>query len=219
MTENNVYLPKENYKKVEEVREIENEYPSYEEFMKTYKYDDNLNYADLRGSDVGTQKGYGPCKKDGCNCSCNWDGCSCKLFKSERWGSEEYGVKKWYHKSSVGGKIDLGGPRIEAGGSTSYLKGENDDEEYSLFGVSAKRSFSMGEDGIDVKTNLGLDLYKFKDKDKKISIRPNVDTGVSTEDGSLEVKAGGFGLSVGKYTGLNTPLGELKVNTEDCVIQ
>ena len=46
------------------------------------------------------------------------------------------------------------------------------------------------------------------------------DTGISKEDGSLEVKAGGIGVSTGKYTGINTPLGELKINTEEnCIIQ
>jgi len=47
MTKNNIYLPKENLAKVEEVREINNEVPSFEEFIKTYESDDNLNYDDL----------------------------------------------------------------------------------------------------------------------------------------------------------------------------
>ena len=60
-------IPKENYKKVEEVREIDSKYetPSFEEFMKTYESDENLNYDDLNSGDIGTQKGYGPCP-DGC---------------------------------------------------------------------------------------------------------------------------------------------------------
>ena len=37
MVNENQYLIKENFKKVEEVREINNEIPSYEEFMKTYE--------------------------------------------------------------------------------------------------------------------------------------------------------------------------------------
>ena len=59
---NNNLIPKENYKKVEEVREINNEVPSFEEFMKTYEYDANLNYDDLTYSDI-SDKGerYGPC--------------------------------------------------------------------------------------------------------------------------------------------------------------
>lgn len=55
--------------KVEEIREIKNEIPSYEEFMKTYKgndkvsagYDSEINsYGDL-----GVEKGYGPCSTCG----------------------------------------------------------------------------------------------------------------------------------------------------------
>jgi hypothetical protein len=63
MTKNNIYLPKENIPKTEEVREIDNKYeiPTYEEFIKTYKHDSNLNYDDLNE----TQKGYGLCP-DGC---------------------------------------------------------------------------------------------------------------------------------------------------------
>ena len=49
--------------KTEMVYELKNEIPSYEEFMRTYQDDDNLNYADLSGGDIGTQKGYGPCGK------------------------------------------------------------------------------------------------------------------------------------------------------------
>ncbi|CAI2173565.1 602_t:CDS:2 [Funneliformis geosporum] len=50
-----------NKKTVEEVREIDNKYeiPSFEEFMKIYEDDSNLNYDDLRGGNVGTPKGYG----------------------------------------------------------------------------------------------------------------------------------------------------------------
>ena len=60
MPNNNNLIPKENIAKVEEVREIDNEIPSYEEFMKTYENDDNLNYDDLNGGNAGEVKGYGP---------------------------------------------------------------------------------------------------------------------------------------------------------------
>jgi len=45
---------------IEEIREIKNEVPSYEEFMRTYQADENLNYADLNGGDISEAKGYGP---------------------------------------------------------------------------------------------------------------------------------------------------------------
>jgi len=47
---------------IEEIREIKEEYktPSFEEFMRDYKVDSNLNYADLGHSSLGDSKGYGP---------------------------------------------------------------------------------------------------------------------------------------------------------------
>jgi len=47
--------------KTETVYEIKNEIPTFEEFMKTYENDGDLNYDDLEGSSVEGQKGYGPC--------------------------------------------------------------------------------------------------------------------------------------------------------------
>ena len=49
-----------NKKPVELVQEL-NKVPSYEEFIKTCENEGNLNYDDLNSSDIGTQKGYGPC--------------------------------------------------------------------------------------------------------------------------------------------------------------
>src|SRR2546429_1748798 len=50
----------ENKKPFETVYDLKNEIPSFEEFMKTYENDGNLNYDDLGNSDIGTDKGYGP---------------------------------------------------------------------------------------------------------------------------------------------------------------
>src|SRR6185369_10421740 len=59
MTKNNGNLiPKENYKQVEEIREIDYKVPSYEEFMKNYE--GKVNYDDLSGGDISVGKGYGP---------------------------------------------------------------------------------------------------------------------------------------------------------------
>src|SRR3954451_7322162 len=56
----NNLIPKENIAQIEEIREIKNEIPSFEEFMKTYENDGNLNYDDLNGGSVGEFGGYGP---------------------------------------------------------------------------------------------------------------------------------------------------------------
>jgi len=67
MTKNNEYIiPKEvNKKPFETVYEFKNEVPTFEEFMKSYENDGNVNYADLSGGDIGEVKGYGPCS--GCS--------------------------------------------------------------------------------------------------------------------------------------------------------
>jgi hypothetical protein len=50
--------------KTETVYELKEEYkiPTFEEFMKTYEYDANLNYDGLTYNDISDKnKGYGPC--------------------------------------------------------------------------------------------------------------------------------------------------------------
>jgi hypothetical protein len=83
--------------------------------------------------------------------------------------------------------------------------------------LSSTASGSVGKDGIGVRA--GVDLANVKSGGVQARVGVNVDTGVSTDDGSLGVKAAGFGFSVGKQTGISTPLGEIKVDTDDCVIQ
>ena len=63
MSKNTYYLKNE-VQKPNEVYELKkNEYqtPTFEEFMKTYEVDENLNYSDLESGSVGEVKGYGPC--------------------------------------------------------------------------------------------------------------------------------------------------------------
>ena len=78
---NNNGIPIEiNKKPIETVCEIKKEYdvPSYEEFMKSYKVDENLNYDDLSGGGLGEVEGYGPCYK-----YCGWSNPSCECYINE----------------------------------------------------------------------------------------------------------------------------------------
>ena len=75
-----------NKKPVELVQELENEIPSFEEFMKSYESDGTLNYDDLSGGSVGKVKGYGPCFGDPSYAGCRQaDGES--AFQSRSMGS------------------------------------------------------------------------------------------------------------------------------------
>ena len=62
-------IPIENKKPFETVYEIKNEVPSFEEFMKNYESDGNLNYDDLSGGDIGTPKASGPCYYSNADCT------------------------------------------------------------------------------------------------------------------------------------------------------
>jgi len=66
----NKMVPIEAQKPFETVYELKNEVPSFEEFMKTYENDGNVNYDDLNGGDIGEVKGYGPCYTIKPNCIC-----------------------------------------------------------------------------------------------------------------------------------------------------
>jgi len=62
MTKNNEYILQKE-KPFETVYELKDEYqvPSFEEFMKTYENDGNVNYDDLNSDDISESRGYGPC--------------------------------------------------------------------------------------------------------------------------------------------------------------
>ncbi|MCE8162783.1 MAG: hypothetical protein I3273_01560 [Candidatus Moeniiplasma glomeromycotorum] len=62
-------IPKENLPKIVEVREIESEIPSYEEFAKSYQQE-KVNYEDLSYSDISSSKVSGPCSYANSNCTC-----------------------------------------------------------------------------------------------------------------------------------------------------
>jgi len=71
MTNNN-QIPMEVKKPVETVYELKGEYkiPSFEEFMKNYENDGNLNFDDLIGGNIGDAQGYGPCSWSNKDCTC-----------------------------------------------------------------------------------------------------------------------------------------------------
>jgi len=73
--------------------------------------------------------------------------------------------------------------------------------------------------GVGGQVRAGVNLARFKSKGVEAKVGLNVDTGGSINANSVEVKAAGFGVSVEKQTGISTPFGEVKVDTEDCVIQ
>jgi hypothetical protein len=65
----NIYLPKENIPKTEEIRKIETEIPTYEEFLNKYNQE-QVNYSDLAHEDISSNGGCGPCHYSNADCTC-----------------------------------------------------------------------------------------------------------------------------------------------------
>jgi len=96
----NTYFIKENYKKVEEIREIKNEIPTYEEFLRNYQADQEVSesYENELNSynDIGVSKGFGPCRI--CYKDTQWMNLhiGCPARDCPRMSNVSY----WYHSSS-----------------------------------------------------------------------------------------------------------------------
>ena len=213
-----------NIPKTETVYELKNDILSFEEFLKTYENDSNLNYDDLSSGDISEARGYGPCNgRADCKCSCNGiDECSCRL-KVELVGYEEsFGdsdLQVGYLKSSIKGKLNWDGAEVELKEKRSIFRHKNDYEEARYLGVSSSAKVGLTEDGFNVKGEAGIDLASYENKDGfKAGVRINADTGVSLESG-VEVKFLGFGVSLGKKNGISTPLGGISKTDDNCVIQ
>lgn len=221
---NNVNLiVKENYKKVEEIREVDTEIPTYEEFMKNYKVDDKVNYDDLSvsGGNVGEVKGYGPCSGSDCNCSCSMRNCSCKA-KIETEFYKEGNLRMGACESSAKGKIGWDGASLGTKHSMSLFREKSGSEEISWLSPSVGGKVELSGDGLDGEFEAGMEFVGFKDESKKFEarLRPNIDTGVSINGNGVKVKAAGFGFSANdEQVGISLPIGEIKIDKDDCVIQ
>lgn len=76
-----------------------------------------------------------------------------------------------------------------------------------------------GSNSTGAKVKVGVEVASVKAGGVETRLRPNVDTGTSVGTDGVEVKVAGFGVSVGKKIGVSTPLGEVAIDTDDCVIQ
>jgi len=69
-------IPKNNIPKIFEVREVENQIPSYEEFLKGYRLEQAVveSYENEIASyrDIRVSKGFGPCSWNNPRCSCQY---------------------------------------------------------------------------------------------------------------------------------------------------
>ena len=176
---------------------------------------------------VSENKGdYGPCKNSLCGCYCSSYTCKCSndTIRAGVTGSSltAYG-RKWKKEIDAPTENEeflvkaAGGKDEGASGQVSASAFGYKDSDGELKVLSGTAGGEIGISGIQGK--LSADLYNVKHDGLQVRVGVGVYTGVSFKDG-FEAKAIGFGFSVGKQTGLSTPFGEIKVDTEDkCTIQ
>jgi hypothetical protein len=67
-------IPKDNIPKIEEIREVDNKIPTYEEFVKNYQVDqtvsDSYESEIANYINIGTSKVSGPCYYSNPDCPC-----------------------------------------------------------------------------------------------------------------------------------------------------
>lgn len=205
-----------NEKPFEIVQEVNNEVPGFEEFMKSYENDGKVNYADLSGGDIRDGEGYGPCKNSLCGCNCLSVDCFCKGgVKSVLNINDVFGIA---NASAFGrvkeGSVGWNDRSGEAGVSAIRIKDNSGDAK--LLGLS------VGGEIVDennVKVQAGVDLVSIKSDGFQARAGLNVDTGFSNGSDGVEVKLAGFGVTLGNQFGISTPIGEVKVDKDTCIIQ
>lgn len=203
-----------NLPKIETIYEIKEQYkiPSLEEFLKNYEYDSNLNYDDLSSGDISEARGYGPCRNTLCGCSCPKTKCDCKnpeiSFDKDR--------NQKFFTANLSGGDSWGGAARSMDGEFAIFQETRHDGDLKIGTVSAGIE---KVEGIGSAVRAGVNLVHFKGQGVEAKAGFNLDTGGSISANGVEIKAGGIGFSIGKQTGLSTPFGEVKVDTEDCVIQ
>ncbi|CAG8547012.1 10864_t:CDS:2 [Paraglomus occultum] len=210
MPKQNPYIiPIENKKPFETVYELKNEVPSFEEFMKNYE--GNVNYSDLESSDIGSPKIYGPGDRD--------------KGKSKSEGSGKYNqhLINTINDNTAVARTDLGGLGggiIDSRSSVSFFRAsDGEGNEVRFLSGRAGAELGLGLGGATAMAEAGFDLGGVEANGFQVRVGPNIDTGGSIGLGGVEVKVAGLGVSIGKKTGISTPLGEIAVDFEKCAVQ
>ncbi|CAI2185582.1 12556_t:CDS:2 [Funneliformis geosporum] len=173
------------------VYELKNEIPSFEEFMRSYEHDANLNYDDLNSGDISEVKGYGPCKNSSCDCYCSASECICNNYSDYGHGghskksvkiTEKTRIRGFQHlihtvsvdssleahsiRSSAGVNAGLGGVIASGGASYSLLRtdGPNRGDEARVLSGTIGGEAGVGPGGATLGYTLAADVVGIKAK-------------------------------------------------------
>jgi len=170
---------------------------------------------------------YGPCKNSLCGCNCSSRECKCKNASmwigdsNSSFLSHSASGRKWQKEIDPTDMDELalklaGAKDVGASGQVSSSVFGYRDSGGELKVLSGTAGGEVSRSGI--KGKLSADLYNVKSDGVQARLGLAADTGFSVEDG-LEIKAVGFGFTVGDQIGISTPVGEIKVDKDKCVIQ
>jgi len=211
--ENNL-KPIENKKPIEIVSEIKDEYkvPTYEEFLKTYELDkvvvESYENEIKSYSDIGVEKGYGPCKNTLCGCFCPKTECDCKNPKFSFY--ERDGLK--IGNATASGSVGLGGNALSGDADFTLYRDSKRDGDIKFGTVSLGADLVNGGLGGGVRASANVVNLKTSGVEVKVGL--NLDTGGSISANGLEFKVAGFGISIGEKLEISTIAGGVA-----CVIQ
>lgn len=220
--------------KTETVYELKEKYeiPSFEEFMRNYEMDENLNYDDLSGGDISEVGDYGPTSRN--DKGKKKERFSSKYKNDEHWIDTINGVagesadwwkvdesadKKgdWHALSletSAGASGGLGGMIASGSASASAFRLNDGLGDIRIGSASIGGEIGAGA-GATAKYSASIDAVNFNTKGISGNIGLDVGSGGSVGPTGVEVKFLGFGVDVGKKTGFSTPFGGLSVNFEE----
>jgi hypothetical protein len=108
----------------------------------------------------------------------------------------------------VGGDVSYSALRV----SDSYV-------DVRVGGVSAGAEVGGGAGGITAGYSFNVDAVDTRLGPGRVRVGIDLGSSATVGAGRVEVKASGFGFSVGKKMGISTPLGEAAIDFDECVIQ
>lgn len=115
--------------------------------------------------------------------------------------------------------MGLGGMMASGSANYSAFRISDDDADVKFGSISVGAEAGMGVGGATAGYSASADVVNAKAGPVRANIGLDGGSNVTVGVSGVEAKVAGFGLSVGKKTGISTPLGGISVDADDCVIQ
>ncbi|CAI2199203.1 12889_t:CDS:1, partial [Funneliformis geosporum] len=134
---------------------------------------------------------------------------------------DDVGEAQFARLTTSAGMSSGKGGLVASGGldNTAFRVKPDEKSEVRLISGSLGGEAGIGAGGATLGYSANLDIMSVKKEG--FQVRAGFDAGSSATVGfgGVEVKAAGFGLSVGKKTGISLPFGEVSVDLEEtCVV-